>query len=57
MSQQEEIAIIIAASIWRRQPDMSGDPWVRLMPHQKRAAMDAAYEVILYLKDQMGVMS
>lgn len=51
MSQQEEIAIIIAASIWRRQPDMSGDPWARLMPHQKRAALDAAYEVMLHLKE------
>lgn len=49
---QEEIAIIIAASIWRRMPDMSGDPWSRLMPHQKRAAMDAAYEILLAQKEK-----
>lgn len=57
MTGQEEIAIIIAAVIWRRQPDMSGDPWARLPSSQKRMAMDAAYEVILHIKDKLGVMS
>jgi hypothetical protein len=47
-----EIAAIIAAVVYPRQPDMSGDPLARLALHQKRRAEDAAREVLRYMDGQ-----
>ena len=44
--QMDRVARVIAAAIWRPQPDMSGDIWARLTGMQRRAAEMAALSAI-----------
>jgi hypothetical protein len=39
---RDDLARLIAEAIFHPQPDMSGDIWKRLLPHQRRRCEDAA---------------
>jgi hypothetical protein len=43
---RERLARAIAGAVYRPQPDMSGDVFARLGPHQRRAVDDAVESVL-----------